>query len=239
VGECPGIGRSEVLVSEITDTVNAERFAEIMELKKDCHDVRDQIDRAKIRGEIQEPQGLRIYQRKVRDYIMSVETVLDPAVGDPSPFWSDYYVGDFILPDERQIRINGLQEFLALPETYSIDIEREYQKSYRHAKETIVETKEVRPPERVIERAFRNTNKALDAAGFDIQQPDDTPTSKFKRIEDVEAVTQIVDYLNHADEPELREFHRIIGRTLEEGADKLLIDEVEPRTNGHADEDHE
>jgi hypothetical protein len=226
-------------VSEISDTVNAERFAEIMELKKDIHDVRDQIDRAKVRGEIQEPDALRMYQRKVRDYIMSVETVLDPADGDPSPWWSDYYVGDFILPDERQITVNGLGEFLALPDTYSIEIEREYQKSYRHATETIVDTKKVRPPERVIERAFRNTNRALDAAGFDIKHEDDTATSKFRHIEDIDAASQIVDFLNNGGERYWRELNTIIDRTLEEGADELLIEEVEPRTNGHADGDHE
>jgi hypothetical protein len=226
-------------MSDISDTVHSERFREIMELKKDVHEIRDQIDRAKVRGEIREGDALGLYQRKVRDYVMAVETVLDPADGEPSRYWTDEFIGDFALPDGRETYVTGLAEFLRLPETYEIEIERERQRSYRHAAETITETQRVRPPKRLIERAFRKTNKALDAAGFDIQQPDDTDTSGFERIDDVAAATDILDFLNNAGDDELRELQQMITRTLAQGSDTLLVDDVDPETNGHANGTHE
>jgi predicted ATP-dependent endonuclease of OLD family len=210
-----------------------------MELRKDVHEIRDQIDRAKARGEIREADALALYQRKVRDYVMGVETVLDPADDEASRFWTDVPIGDFVLPDDRHKYVTGLSEFLELPETYEIEIERERKRSYRHAAETVTETQRVRPPERLIERAFRTTNKALDAAGFDIKQPDETDTSGFERIDDVAAATDILDYLNNASADELRELQQMIARTLEQGSDTLLVDDVDPKTNGHSNGTYE
>jgi len=52
-------------VSDISDTIESERFREIMELKKDIHEIRDQIDRAKVRGEIREgPEGVEVQERR-------------------------------------------------------------------------------------------------------------------------------------------------------------------------------
>ena len=226
-------------MTDISDTVHSERFREIMELKKDIHKIRDQIDRAKLRGEIREGDALGLYQRKVRDYVMAVETVLDPADGEPSRYWTDEPIGDFVLPDGRQEYVSGLAEFLRLRETYEIEIERERQRGYRYAAETVTETQRVRPPKRLIERAFRATNKALDAAGFDIEQPDDTNTSGFERIDDVAAATDILDYLNNAGDDELRELQQMIARTLAQGSDTLLVDDVDPETNGHTNGTYE
>jgi len=165
--------------------------------------------------------------------------VLDPADGEPSRFWTDVFIGDFVLPDGREKYVTGLEEFLRLPETYEIEIERERQRSYRHAAETVTETQRVRPPERLIERAFRKTNRALDAAGFDIEQPDDTDTSGFDRADDIAAGTEILDYLNNANGDELRELQQMIARTLEQGSDTLLVNDVDPKTNGHSNGTYE
>jgi len=210
--------------NNLGDTIESERFAEIMELKKDVHEIRDQIDRAKVRGEIREADALALYQRKVRDYIMGVETVLNPAGGDPSRFWTDVPIGDFTLPDGREEYVTGLEEFLDLPETYEIEIKRERQRSYRHAAETITETQRVRPPKRLVERAFRETNKALDAAGFDLDEQTSRKESKFKNADDVEKAATIMDFLEQLGVDDLKQAKYEIDQ---------LIEDRTARTNGH------
>ena len=212
------------MTNNLADTIESERFAEIMQLKKDVHEIRDQIDRAKVRGEIRESDALALYQRKVRDYVMGVETVLNPAGGEPSEFWTDEPIGDFTLPDGREEYVTGLEEFLDLPETYEIEVERERQRSYRHAAETVTETQRVRPPERLIERAFRATNKALDAAGFDLDEQTSRKESKFKNADDVEKAATIMDFLEQLGVDDLKQAKYEIDQ---------LIEDRTARTNGH------
>jgi hypothetical protein len=196
--------------NNLGETIESERFREIMELKKDVHEIRDQIDRAMVRGEIREPDALALYQRKVRDYVMAVETVLNPAGGDPSRFWTDEPIGDFALPDGREEFVTGLEEFLELPETYDVEVGRTRKRSYRHAVETVTETQRVRPPKRLIEHAFRATNKALDAAGFDIDEPAEPGTSSFNNMRDTKKASQILHFLGQLDDDGLREWKAVI-----------------------------
>jgi len=203
-------------VSDISDTIESERFREIMELKKDIHEIRDQIDRAKVRGEIREGEALGLYQRKVRDYVMAVETVLDPADGEPSRYWTDEFIGDFSLPDGREEYVTGLAEFLDLPETYEIEVRRKRQRSYRHAAETITETQRVSPPKGLIERAFRKTNKALDAAGFDLDEQTSRKESKFKNADDVEKAATIMDFLEQLGVDDLKQAKYEIDQLIED-----------------------
>lgn len=209
---------------DINDTVQSERFNEILTLKKQVLDTKDEIDRNRAAGRLSEAAGIELYQRKVRDYIISVETVLNPNDGDTSPFWDERRVGQFSLPDGEVKVINGLADFLELPTTFTVEIETERQRSYRHKRETVTDSKRVRPPERLIEQAFRMTNRALDAAGFDLDEPTEHEKSEFKNIDDVEKATKIYDFLKALDDDGLRELQNIITNELLNGSEM---------TNGH------
>lgn len=209
---------------DIEDLVETERYREILEMKKRVLDTRDEIDRAKMNGRISQARAIGLYQRKVRDYVMAVETVLNPSRGDPSTFWEETHVGDFTLPDGEVVQVDGLKEFLDMPMSFDVQVETEQQRSYRHAAETSVQTRRVRPPEKLIERAFRMTNQALDSAGFDLDEPSDKQKSGFDRVDDVEKATKILDFLRSLDEDGLREVKQVIDRDLL-GPDEL--------SNGH------
>jgi hypothetical protein len=212
--------------NDIVDTVESERFHEIMQTKKRVLETRGEIQRATASGKLSEGAAIGLYQKEVRDYIMSVETVLDPADGDTSPYWEDRPVGDFHLPDGEHKTVNGLNEFLDLPETFEVEVERQRQQSYRHAIETVSETRRVRPPKRLVEHAFQMTNRALDAAGLDLNQPTERSSSTFKRIDDVEKATKILEFLQQLDDDGLRELKQLID-------DDLLGDGTPPEMNGH------
>jgi len=212
-------------VSDISDTVESERFAEIMTMKQRVHETKDEIDRQRPTAGFNRGAAIGLYQRKVRDYIVSVETLLNPSDGEPSPYWHEREVGRFSLPgDEVDKVVTGLREFLQLPTTFEIEIETERQQSYRHKRETVTETRQARPPERLIEQAERMTNRALDEAGFDLSEPTDNQKSQPKDIDDIAPATEILDFLRALDDDGLREVQYVIQNQL------LNDDEM---TNGH------
>lgn len=208
---------------DIADTVQAERFREIMETKKRVTEVRDEIEMARANGSIREGAAIGLFHRKVRDYVMAVETVLDPANGSPSRYWEDERIGDFTLPDDRHKDVVGLAEFLELETVFEVEVETERQRSYRHKRESINQIQRVRPPERIIERAFRVTNQALDDAGFDLEEPTERQESHFDSLDDVEKATKILEYLQQLKTEDLKEAKREIDR---------LISNQNAQTNG-------
>lgn len=209
---------------DISDTVESERFREIMESKKRVIEVRDEIEIARANGNIRQGAAMGLFHRKVRDYVMAVETVLNPANGTRSQYWEDEPIGDFSLPDDRHIEVVGLSEFLDLETVFQIEVETEQQQSYRHKRETVTQTRRVRPPERLVERAFRVTNKALDDAGFDLDEPTERKESRFENLSDVEKASAILDYLQQLKPDDLREVKREI--------DGLIANQT-AETNGH------
>lgn len=210
---------------DILDEVESERYREILSLKKQALETKDEIDRAVATGQLNRGAGIQLYQRKVRNYVMSVETVLNPASGQTSDFWTDVPIGDFSLPNGDHKDVTGLREFLSLPTSFEVEVEREQQRSYRHKRETVTQTQRVHPPERLIEQAFRTTGQALDAAGFDLDEPTDKKKSNFDAVDDVEKATKILDFLRALDNDGLREVQHVIN-------DELLGDRDE-LTNGH------
>jgi len=213
-----------VVTDDIADTVQAERFREIMETKKRVTEVRDEIEMARVSGQIREGAAIGLFHRKVRNYVMAVETVLNPANGEQSAYWDQVPIGDFSLPDGRHIDVHGLSEFLELETVYEIEVETERQQSYRHKRETVTRKRRVRPPKRLIERAFRFTNQALDDAGFDLEEPTERQESHFDSLGDVEKATKILDYLQQLKTEDLNEAKREIDR---------LIKSRNAQTNGH------
>ena len=208
---------------DIEDKVETERFREIMSVKSDVHEIKDEIDRARPSGRVDEGSAIGLYQRKVRDYIISIETILNPANESASEYWSDRHIGEFELPNGETKSVDGLEEFILLPTTFEVEREQTVQRSYRHKPElkTVVQT--VRPPERLIEQAFRIANQAMDDAGFDIRTGDDE-RRKYHNIEDVEAATQLEAVLKSLDEDGLQQLITVIqDRHLTNGH----------RTNGH------
>jgi len=209
---------------DITDTVESERFREIMESKKRVIEVRDEIEIARANGNIRQGAAIGLFHRKVRDYVMAVETVLNPADGTRSEYWEDKPIGDFSLPNDQHIDVVGLSDFLDVKTAYQIEVETEQQRSYRHKQETVQQKRRVRPPERLVERAFRVTNRALDDAGFDLDEPTERKESRFENLSDVEKASAILDYLQQLKPDDLREVKREIDG---------LIANQNAQSNGH------
>lgn len=209
---------------DVGDLIETERFHEIMTVKKEVIETKDEIDRARVAGRIDQGRGIELYQRKVRDYVLSIETVLSPANDDPSYFWTTEHIGEFELPNGEEKTVDGLQEFLLLPTTFEVEAERQRQQSYRHAVETETVTQRVRPPERLIEQAFRVANRAMNSVGFDLEEPSDKQKSGFSKIGEVEKATKIQDFLLSLDDDGLKELKTWIDREMLETPEQ---------TNGH------
>lgn len=208
---------------DIEDKIETERFREIMTVKKDVIETRDEFRRAYKSGQIAKGTYLELYQEKVRDYLISIETVLNPAEGSVSDYWTKRHIGQFELPNGEKKSVDGLQEFIHLPSTFVVESEQTVQRSYRHKPEQKPVSQTVRPPKRLIEQAFRVANQAMDDAGFDIRTGDDD-RSTFHNIEDIEGATQLEAILNSLDEDALQQLITVIqDRHLTNGH----------RTNGH------
>lgn len=207
---------------DISDLVDNERFREILSLKKRVLDTRDEIDRAMLSGQQRGGPVIGLYQRKVRDYVMSVETVLNPHDGQPSRYWTEVPIGEFELPGGETQQIIGLGEFLELPTVFAVEVEEKQQTSYRHKADTVTKERNFRPPERVIESAFRVTNRALDSVGFDIDEPSAEDTKPFKHsIKDVDKADRVYRFIATLDDDGLRELKNLIDSELLAQADEI------------------
>jgi hypothetical protein len=210
---------------EGTESVESKRINEIMTLKRAVIDVKDEIDRAEMLGRA--PANVpELYQRKVRDYIISLEPILNPAGEDPSPYWDRVEIGAFELPNGEHREVTGLRQFLQLPTTFTVEMTKRTQESYRHMPETKTVAEEVRPPRRVVENAFRTANEAFYDLGFGIEEPEEQ-TSEFRKIDDVKKATEILDFLRQLDDDGLREIKQLIEQ------DDEMLSQPDPQVNGH------
>ena len=210
---------------EAAESVESKRINEIMTLKRAVIDVKDEIDRAEMLGRAP-GKAPQLYQRKVRDYIISLEPILNPAGEDPSPYWDRVDIGAFELPNGEHKEVTGLRQFLQLPTTFTVEMTKQTQESYRHMPETKTVTEEVRPPRRVVENAFRTANEAFYDLGFGIEEPEEQ-TSEFRKVDDVKKATEILDFLRQLDDDGLREIKQLIEQ------DDEMLSQPDPQVNGH------
>jgi hypothetical protein len=211
-------------MSDAVDMLEKERIQEMMTMRKHVVETKRQIDKTIAKGTAQQGPLVGLYQKEVKGFVMSVETVLDPVNGETSEYWNNATIGDFSLPNGTVQRVVGLSEFLQLPVTFEIEVDTVKKRSYRHAEERVTETRRVRPPREIAEQAFRLTNRALDERGFDLSElTEDQDTAKFSKIDDVKKATEVYDFLNELDDSSLREVQLVIQEELLDGAN----------TNGH------
>jgi hypothetical protein len=210
---------------EAAESVESKRINEIMTLKREVFEVKDELDRAEMVGRAP-GKAPELYQRKVRDYVISLEPVLNPAGEDPSPYWDRVDIGAFELPNGEQKEVTGLRQFLQLPTSFAVEMTKRTQESYRHMPETKTVTEEVRPPRRVAENAFRAASEAFYDLGFGIEEPAEQ-TSEFRKIDDVKKATEILDFLRQLDDDGLREIKQLIEQ------DDEMLSQPDPQVNGH------
>ena len=109
---------------------------------------------------------------------------------------------------------------------FAVEVEEKQQTSYRHKTDTVTKEQNFRPPERVIERAFRVTNRALDSVGFDIDEPSAEDTKPFQHsIKDVDKADRVYRFIATLDDDGLRELKNLI--------DSELLGQADEMKNGH------
>jgi len=96
---------------EAAESVESKRINEIMTLKREVFDVKDELDRAEMVGRAP-GKAPELYQRKVRDYVISLEPVLNPAGEDPSPYWDRVDIGAFELPNGEQKEVTEIKQLI-------------------------------------------------------------------------------------------------------------------------------
>ena len=176
-------------MSELDDLVRNRRFDEIHEARRQVIDDERSINEALATGQIDDGEGRRLYQRAVDAYVRELEYLLNaPNDDDRNKYWHEERVGEVRLPgDNDPVVVEGLGEYLDLPEELAARVRTITQGRYYEAGEQTVQTVTVQPSWRLLRSAFRTANKAVAALGLEIEVAEE------QRTEITEGLVQEVD----------------------------------------------
>lgn len=176
-------------MTDLDELVTTERFKEIHDARKQVIEDERQINHARAQGGLTESSAIRHYQRSVKGFVRELETLLNPIDGDPNAHWVETEVGVVSLPNgDRQV-VEGLGDFLEVPENIAVEIQIEASDAYYEIANQKTKTVHTQPDWDLIESAFRLANHALADVNMDID-PEESSSSvwEFREIEDVDDI---------------------------------------------------
>lgn len=157
-------------MSELDDLVRNRRFDEIHEARRQVVDDERAIHEAMATGRVGDRQARRLYQRAVDAYVRELEYLLNPPDDDEeNEYWHSVEIGRIDLPNGKTRVVEGLGEYLDLPEELAVDVgtvERDY---YYQLGKTGSKTVAVQPPWQLLRSAFRTANAAASSLGLEIE----------------------------------------------------------------------
>jgi len=160
-------------VSEIDDLVRERRFEEIAEARQQVREYQKSIREARAVGRIGEAESRRLLQNAVDDYVREFRNLLDPPGDDEtSEFWDSKTVGIIDLPNGERAAIEGLQEYLALPEQISVEVTETVRENYHSLPEQQTRTVSVQPGRQLILGAFEMADRARADLGLELDLSD-------------------------------------------------------------------
>lgn len=157
-------------MSELDDLVRNRRFDEIHEARRQVVDDERTIHEAMATGRIGDGQARRLYQRAVNAYVRELEYLLNPPDSDDeNEYWHTEPIGEIALPNGEVLSVNGLGEYLELPEELAVDVGTVEREHYYQLGKTDTETVPVQPPWQLLRSAFRSANAAASSLGLEIE----------------------------------------------------------------------
>lgn len=159
---------------QLEQLVQSTRWGEVADGRQRVLDRLQAIDRLQFEGrkQLSRERVSLLQQRAVQLYVEQVETILDPPNGETTAWWDSKRIGEFTLPDERRVEINGLEEYLDLNEQISFTVTERVKPHAAHVGELREVERVTTPPIGLHRSAFRATNRGLADQGVDFDSHD-------------------------------------------------------------------
>lgn len=161
----------------LDELVRNRRFEEIHEARRQVIEDERSINEALATGKISDGRARRLFQRAVDAYVRELEYLLNsPDLDEQNLYWHSKHIGDIPLPGDRNRAVNGLGDYLDLPEELAVnvpDLERDH---YYQLGQQTSRTVHVQPPWSVLRSAFRTANAATADLGMELDISDEDRT---------------------------------------------------------------
>jgi len=155
--------------------VQSTRWNEVADARKRVLNRLEAIDRLQFEGHhgLDRDRVSVLLMRTVQLYVQQVETILDPVgSSQATKWWDSKEVGQFELPNGREIVVSGLKEYLELDEEIEYAVREHHKPHAAHVGEIRQVEKTAAPPVGIHRMAFRNTNRGLAEQGVDFDTHD-------------------------------------------------------------------
>lgn len=154
--------------------VQSTRWGEVADGRQRVLDRLQAIDRLQFEGrrELSRERVSLLQQRAVQLYVEQVETILDPPNGTSTEWWHSKTIGQFSLPDEQVVEVEGLEQYLDLNEELTYTVTERHKPHAAHVGELREIEKVTTPPIGLHRSAFRATNRGLADQGVDFDSHD-------------------------------------------------------------------
>jgi hypothetical protein len=177
-------------MSELDELVRKRRFDEIHEARRQVIDDERSLNEALATGRIDDGRARRLFQRAVDSYVRELEFLLNPPDDDDeNRWWHDEPIGEIDLPNGNVRLINGLGDYLELPEEIPVRVNDVSKDHYYDVPTATQRTVTVRPPWRLLRSAFRTANAAVSDLGMELSiKDDDDGKWRFRKIDDIDDI---------------------------------------------------
>ena len=160
-------------MSELDDLVRQRRFEEIHEARRRVIEDERSINEALATGRVDDSSARRLFQRAVDAYIRELEYLLNPPDSDSeNEYWHTAEVGDIQLPNGSVKTVEGLGEYLDLPEQLVVEVRERQREHYYEMGDVVTRNVGVQPSWELLRSAFRTGNAAASSLGLELELSD-------------------------------------------------------------------
>jgi len=122
--------------------------------------------------------------------VRELEFLLNPTDADEeNKYWHDSEIGTIDLPNGKVVRVEGLGQYLDLPEDLSVQVQDVDRDHYYDLGTASQRTVSVQPGWRLLRSAFRTANAAVSDLGLELDiEEGGSNVWEFRKIEDVDDI---------------------------------------------------
>lgn len=177
-------------MSDLEELVRTRRFDEIHEARRQVIDDERSINEALATGRVDDGRARRLFQRAVDAYVRELEYLLNPPDSDGgNQYWHTEVIGEIPLPNNDVEVVEGLGEYLDLPEELAVQIPSVERDHYYQLGRAEPRTVTVQPPWKLLRSAFRTANAAVTDLGLELDVEESGGNLwEFREIEDVDDI---------------------------------------------------
>lgn len=161
-------------MSDLEEMVRTRRIEQIFETRRRVHEDRRSIREARQMGQIDKTAANRLYKNAVDDHVRTLEVLLNPPDSDEtSDYWDSEPIGQIEFPGKRARVVEGLGEYLALPDVIEVEVATTHRDHYYQLGDETAEIRRVQPPRRIANSALSVADKAKAQLGLELEIGDE------------------------------------------------------------------